>query len=281
MGIVMRVLLLLAIALGGAIAGSQAHQARAEVAALDAQAAYELSQAAIGRRVADHALTDHSGRPLNLAELRGRPLVISLIFTSCATVCPITTDHLRDAVVEARRSLGTESFAVLTFGFDAGRDRPAQLTGFANTHRLNGLGGWHLASADSATTEALLTDLGFSWRTAAGGFDHVTQTTILDGEGRIYRQVYGEAFPLPVFMEPLKDLVLGTVTRSVAPADLWDRLTFICTVYNPLTRAYRFDYGIFFGIAIGGLSLILTGLFIVKLWLDNRRALRNRTGRVA
>lgn len=281
MGIVARVLLLLAIALGGAIAGSRAHQARADVARLDVQAAYELSQAAIGRRVADHALTDHNGRPLNLAELRGRPLVISLIFTSCATVCPITTEHLRDAVVEARRSLGSESFTVLTFGFDAGRDRPAQLAAFADTHRLDGIGGWLLASADGATTEALLQDLGFSWRAAAGGFDHVTQTTILDGEGRIYRQVYGETFPLPVFMEPLKDLVLGTITRSVAPADLWDRVAFICTVYNPLTGAYRFDYGIFFGIAIGGLSLILTGLVIVKLWLDNRRALRNRTGRVA
>lgn len=276
---VIRALLLLAVGLAGAMAGSVAHQAHAAGTALDAKVAYDLSQAAIGRSLPDYVLTDENGQPLSLAQLRGRPLVVSLVFTSCSTVCPITTERLREAVLEARRTLGHDKFAVLTFGFDAGRDRPAQLTGFANTHRLKGIGDWYLASADAETTQALLKDLGFSWREAAGGFDHVTQTTILDGEGRIYRQVYGETFPLPVFMEPLKDLVLGTVTRSVAPADLWDRIAFVCTVYNPFTGAYRFDYGIFFGIAIGGLSLVLTGLIIFKLWLGNRRALRNRPGR--
>jgi len=267
---------LLAALLGGVVAGSAAAQSGSQK--LDARSAYDQSQAAIGRTVGSYKLRDHSGAPLDLGALRGRPLVVSLIFTSCGTVCPIATDHLRDSIIEARRTLGTDSFAVLTFGFDASRDRPAQLTAFANTHSLRGLDNWYLASADADTTEALLTDLGFSWRAAAGGFDHVTQTSILDAEGRVYRQIYGEAFPLPVLMEPLKDLILGTVTRSVAPADLWDRVFFICTVYNPLTGAYRFDYGIFFGIFFGGLSLILTGIVILRLWLGNRRAARNRPG---
>lgn len=265
---------LLAPLLALALSGTLAPAARAEVATLDAKAAFKLSQAAIGRQVGDYVLADQSGAPLPLSQLRGRPLVISLIFTSCGTVCPITTDHLRDAVREARRALGADSFAVLTFGFDARGDRPARLTGFANKHRLAGIKDWRLASADPATTEALLTDLGFSWRSAAGGFDHVTQTTILDAEGRVYRQVYGENFPLPVLMEPLKDLVLGTSTRSVAPADLWDRISFLCTVYNPLTGAYRFDYSIFFGMFLGGLSLIVSGVIILRLWLENRRLAR-------
>jgi protein SCO1/2 len=246
---------------------------------LDARLAYERSQAAIGRTVGSYELVDQNGLQLSLAELRGRPLVISLVFTSCSTVCPIVTGHLHDALREARRTLGPESFAVLTFGFDARRDRPARLRAFANTHHLDDFSGWHIASADAETAEALLFDLGFSWRVAAGGFDHVTQTTILDAGGRVYRQVYGEEFPLPVLIEPLKDLVLGTVTRSAAPADLWDRLAFLCTVYNPLTGAYRFDYGIFFGIAIGGLWLIVTGVVIIRLWLGNRRAARSWRGR--
>ena len=116
----MRALLLLAAALGGAVAGPAAPRAWAEDAKLEVQAAYERSQAAIGRSVGDWVLTDHRGRALSLAELRGRPLVISLVFTSCATVCPITTEHLRDAVAEARRTLGADSFAVLTFGFEVG-----------------------------------------------------------------------------------------------------------------------------------------------------------------
>lgn len=277
MGALIKALLLLAIALGGLLA-TTVLQARAAEGPLDPKVAYERSQAVLGRTLGSYRLTDHQGAPLLLDDLRGRPLVISLVFTSCSTICPISTDHLRDAVVEARRALGADSFAVLTFGFDASRDRPAQLSAFANTHRLSGIDDWYIASADPATTEALLQDLGFSYRAVAGGFDHVTQTTIFDTSGRAYRQVYGETFPLPVFMEPLKDLVLGSVTRSAAPADLWDRVAFLCTVYNPLTGAYRFDYGIFFGIFFGGLSLLITGFIIFRLWLGNRRAAKRWSG---
>lgn len=241
---------------------------------LDAQQVYEISQNAIGREVGAHVLRDKTGAPLALADLRGRPLVISLVYTSCSSICPVTTDHLHDAVADARKILGEDSFAVLTFGFDASGDKPARLRAFAISHKLNRMDDWYLASADPETTEALLQDLGFSWRDAAGGFDHPSQTTILDAEGRVYRQLYGEEFPLPVFMAPLKELVLGRTTVSISPADLWNRLTFLCTVYNPLTRAYRFDYGLFFGIFFGALSLILTGLVILRLWLERRRATR-------
>ena len=238
---------------------------------LDPKQVYEISQNAIGREVGAHVVRDKTGAPLALADLRGRPLVISLIYTSCSSICPVTTDHLHDAVTQARQTLGQGSFAVLTFGFDASGDKPAQLRAFATSHRLTKLDDWFLASADPDTTEALLQDLGFSWREAAGGLDHPSQTTILDAKGRVYRQLYGEEFPLPVFMAPLKELVLGRTTVSVAPADLWNRLTFLCTVYNPLTRAYRFDYGLLFGIFFGAVSLVLTGLIILRLWLERRR----------
>ncbi len=240
---------------------------------LEPEAVLAASQAAIGNRTGDHVFTDQNGAPLALADLRGKPLIVSLIFTSCSTVCPITTDHLREEAAKVRSSLGDDSFNILTFGFDATGDRPAQLAGFASGHRILREGNWFIASADPETTEAFLDELGFSYRAGAGGFDHITQTSILDADGRVYRQVYGEAFPLPVLMEPMKDLVFGTRTRGLDPAALWDRFSFLCTVYNPATGAYRFDYGIFFGIFLGGLSLILTGLVIFKLWLDSRRAL--------
>lgn len=253
----------------------------ANAAKLDAEIAYELSQEAVGRMTGDHVLTDQRGEPLALAGLRGRPLIVSLVFTSCATVCPLTTDHLRDQVLAARKALGEDGFAVLTFGFDASGDRPAQLAAFAGTHRIAGIPDWFIASADEETTAAFLAELGFSFATAARGFDHVTQTTILDAEGRVYRQIYGDAFPLQVMVEPLKELVLGKRTRSVALPDLIDRINFLCTVYNPRTGAYRFDYGILFGIFFGAVSLILTGSVILRLWFERRRALQQAGRRPA
>lgn len=253
--------------------------AQAETSDLDSETAYGKSQAAIGRATSAHVLTDHTGRPLDLDGFRGKPLVVSLVYTSCATVCPITTEHLRLQVDAASKALGDDNFSVLTFGFDARGDQPAQIEAFAGTHRLIGRNDWQVASADPNTTAAFLEELGFSYSTLAGSFDHVTQTSILDANGVVYRQVYGESFPPQMLMEPLKDLVLGTRTRSIAPQDLWDRVSFLCTVYNPLTGAYRFDYGIFFGIFFGGTSLVLSGIVVLRLWLERRRALRVLPGR--
>jgi protein SCO1/2 len=238
----------------------------------DPQAVLERSEAAIGRAVGNYTLTDSKGQALALESFRGRPLVISLVYTSCASVCPVTTQRMIEAVGAARAALGTESFRVLTFGFDARRDTPAQLAAFARTQGID-LPDWQLASADAGTVGALLRDLGFSFDAVAGGFQHITQTTILDADGRVYRHVYGDAFPDQVFIEPLKELVFGTSVRSVSVNDLVDRIKFICTVYNPATGAYEYDYAIGFGIALGGLSLVLTGLVVFRLWRNNRRLL--------
>lgn len=268
MGIVTKTLVAALLALGW-------QQSSIAAARLDAETVIERSEAAIGNRVGDHVLTDSRGRPLPLASFRGKPLVVSLVYTSCASVCPPTTQHVRDMVSRARRALGEDAFAVLTLGFDARNDTPARLAAFAKVQGIE-MGGWHLASADAATIDAVLADLGFSYAAAAGGFEHITQTTILDADGRVYRHVYGENFPEQVFIEPLKELVLGTTMRALTLDGLVNRLRFICTVYNPSSGAYEFDYAIAFGIVIGGFSLLGMGVVVFRLWRNNRRLLAAR-----
>ena len=72
--------------------------------------------------------------------------------------------------------------------------------------------GWYFVSADEATVAGLARDIGFSYAPVAGAFDHVAQVTILDGEGRVYRQVYGPDFAAPMIVDPLKKLALGIRT---------------------------------------------------------------------
>ena len=178
-----------------ALAGSLAFASPSSAERLDASKALARSEAAVGRTLGAYTLTDSSGAPLALRIFRGKPLVISLVYTACSSVCPTATQHLINAVSDARRVIGADRFNVLTVGFDARNDTPARLAQFASTQGITGPE-WRLASADAGTLEALLRDLGFSYATIAGGFDHVTQTTIVDAEGRIYRHVYGDDFPL-------------------------------------------------------------------------------------
>ena len=243
----------------------------AAAARIDAEEALERSEAAIGSTTGDHRLVRSDGAPLSLSELKGRPLIVSLVYTSCSTVCPVGTETLKSSVAQARRALGAASFEVLTLGFDARNDTPRRMAAFALDHDIAGDPLWHVASASPAVLKALLGEVGFTYAGAAGGFEHVAQTTILDADGRVYRQIYGDQYPLQVLVEPLKELVFGVTTTSFTPAAFTDRLRFLCTVYDPKTGRYKVDYTIFFEIGVGGLSLALMGWMIVRMWRGSRR----------
>jgi protein SCO1/2 len=239
-------------------------------AALDPAAAIAAGERALGRTLGDHHLVDSTGAPLALRDYRGKPLVVSLVYSACSSVCPPTTQHLIDAVNEAGRVFGLDRFAVLTIGFDARNDTVARMAQFGAMQGIK-LSNWRVASGDAATIDALLKDLGFSYRAVAGGFDHPTQTTIVDGEGKIYRHVYGEDFPFPMFMEPMKDVVYGTTTPFSFDGII-DRIRFICTAYDPGTRRYRFDYGLVFGSVIAAFSLLVMGGLILREWMRSAQA---------
>jgi protein SCO1 len=237
---------------------------------LDPRKVIEQSEQAVGRNLGNYRLIDSTGAALLLRDYRGKPLVISLIYTACSSVCPPTTQHLINAVNEAGRAFGMDSFNVLTIGFDARNDTPGRLAQFASAQGIN-FKNWRLASADTATIEALLRDLGFSYVAIAGGFDHVTQTTIINRDGKIYRSVYGDDFPLPMFIEPMKDVVYG-VSSSFSMTGILDRIKFICTVYDPGARRYRIDYGLAFGSVIAALSLLIFGGVLYREWSRTGRA---------
>jgi protein SCO1/2 len=241
-----------------------------QVARLDPRKVIELSEQAIGRNIGNYKLTDSMGRQFSLHDYSGKPLVISLVYTACSSVCPVSTQHLIDAVGKAGRIFGRDEFNVLTVGFDARNDTPARLAQFSAAQGIK-FTNWRLASADPATIEALLRDLGFSYLAIAGGFDHVTQTTIVDRDGKIYRHVYGDDFPLQMFIEPLKDVIYGT-SSSYSIGGILNRVKFICTVYDPSTGRYRVDYGMVVGSVIGALSLVVFGGLIYREWIRTRHA---------
>ena len=237
---------------------------------LDPAAMIAKGTYALGRGIGSYTLVDMNGASLALRDYRGKPLVISLVYTACSSVCPPTTQHVIDAVNEAGRMIGLDRFNVLTVGFDARNDTPARLTQFASTQGIKSPN-WRVASADAATIEALLGDLGFSYRAVAGGFDHLTQTTIVDREGRIYRHVYGAEFPLQMFMEPLKEVVYGTTTPFTFRG-IVDRIKFICTAYDPGSGRYRIDFGLVFGGVIAAFSLLVMGGLILREWFRSAHA---------
>ncbi len=222
----------------------------------------QKSQDAIGNVLSDHPLTDHNSHALSMDDLRGKPLVLSLIYTSCYQICPMTIRNLATVVDKARDALGEDSFNVAVLGFDAYNDSPQAMIHFARKQGIDNRG-WRLLSISPDTIEALSKEIGFEFYSSPNGFDHITQATVIDAEGRVYRQVYGEVFDTPLLVEPLKQLVLGQPKpNQTLLSELINKVRFFCTTYDPARDAYHFDYSLFIGMAIGAF-IILTGIILL------------------
>lgn len=237
--------------------------------ALDEETALARSQAAIGVTLADFRFVDQTGREVRLGDFRGKPLVISLIYTSCYHTCPTMTMQLAEAVDVAREALGEASFSVLTVGFDVENDNPDRMRTFAKERRIQ-MSDWTFASADAETIRGLTEQLGFTYVRSPRGFDHLTQTTIVDNAGVIYHQVYGETIDAPRFVEPLKQLVWGTQAKASTLSGWITGVRLFCTVYDPTTGRYTFDYSIFVAAIIGGLSLGSVVVFLIRSWRQSK-----------
>ncbi|TNF88118.1 MAG: SCO family protein, partial [Gammaproteobacteria bacterium] len=168
----------IAMALFGAT--SQAEESKAE--GFERSQALAISQAAIGRVVSNHRFFTTNGEAVSIERYRGRPLVLSMIFTSCYHICPTTTQHLAEVVRKARAVLGDDSFRVVTLGFDAPNDTADAMRVFAAQQSVN-LEGWDFLSGDQESIDALAAELGFQYYPTPSGFDHLIQSSIIDSEG--------------------------------------------------------------------------------------------------
>jgi len=226
----------------------------------DRQAAIAYSQKAIGRRLGDLTFVDQHERPVRLSEFRGRPLIMSAIFTACTRSCPLLMQSLANAVQVARTTLGKDGFSVATVGFDPDVDTPAQMRAYARSQGVD-LADWRFLSGDHETVDALLDDLGFLYVASARGFDHVAQVSLVDADGRIVAQVYGDNFAAAAVVDPLKSMLLRRTLNLRDVAGLIDRVRLFCTFYDPRRDRYYFDYSIFIALAVGTASL--SGLLFI------------------
>ncbi len=230
-------------------------------------------QQAIGQGIGDYPLTDRLGRTVNLrSDYAGRPLVVSMIFTSCHHVCPTTTKHLADAVASAREALGADSFDVVTIGFDVAHDTPDAMAAFARRQGIK-TENWRFLSASEQTIHEISDDLGFIFFPTPRGFDHINQSSIIDRSGTVYSQIYGVTFELPWLVEPMKEIVLNRPS-SVGHlfAGLVDKVKLFCTVYDPATGRYRFDNSLFVQVAVGASMILAILYYLLSEILKSRRA---------
>ena len=137
----------------------------------------------------DAKWTNDAGEPVQLASLRGQPVVLAMFFASCNYACPVLVSDMQ----RLRASLPEETRAKARFvlvTFDTERDTPAALKAFRERSSLDA--GWTLLRGDNDSVRELAMLLGVKFKQdASGQFAHSNLFTILNREGEIMHQQIG------------------------------------------------------------------------------------------
>lgn len=159
--------------------GLEIEDALAEIG-LDAESIYQLPT----------KFTDTLGKTRVLADFRGKPVVVAMIFTHCEYACPVIIEDLQR--FEAALSEGERAAANwVLISFDAERDTPEVLAAYAKKNQLDP-SRWTLLHAEAAGVREAAAVLGVRYKqTPTGGFSHANRITVLDESGRIHKQLDG------------------------------------------------------------------------------------------
>ncbi|NQW00113.1 MAG: SCO family protein [Rhodospirillales bacterium] len=247
--------------------------AESPTAAFQEASALATSQSAIGKRIPDLSFRDGRGGTVRLSDYLGKPLVLNFIYTGCVQSCNVNTAWLVEVFDTAKEALGNDSFTALTIGFDTVHDSPGRMQDFASQRRADEIPGWHFLSGDADSVGQLTQVAGFTYFKSAKGFDHLDQVTLIDGNGVIQAQVYGELFAKPTLIDPLKALVFGTTTPYRSLDDLIKKVRLFCILYDPATERYKFNYALFIQLGVGALFI---GAVLVFLGRDQLQQYRRR-----
>jgi cytochrome oxidase Cu insertion factor (SCO1/SenC/PrrC family) len=165
-----------------------------------------------GRALPRVTLTAEDGTPLQLSDLRGKPLILNPVFVSCPHTCSPITHSLRTAA-DVLREKGYV-FQILTFSFDP-NDSVASLHSFRE--KLGLPKEWHLAWAPAEAIDRILKAIDFQTRPLDdGGFAHPNLVAVFNADLKLEKYVFG----VELSVDEL-ELALIEASRT---APWWNRL---------------------------------------------------------
>ena len=120
-------------------------------------------------------LPDERGRMVRLSAMRGKPVVVTFLYTTCEDTCPLTAAQIRGALDELGHDV-----PVIAVSVDPANDTPALARSYSFKQKLNGRMRWVLG--DAGELERIWRAYGV--QPQGEGFEHSASTVLLDGAGR-------------------------------------------------------------------------------------------------
>ena len=152
------------------------------------------------------ALTSQDGTQVSLADLRGKVVAVTFIYTSCIDTCPVLTALMAHVQDKLGQDFG-ERVAFVSITVDPERDTPEVLKQYADTFGAD-LKGWAFLTGDPAAIRDITRRYGvFAAKSAKGEVDHTFLTSIVDRNSMLRVQYLGVRFDPDEFRRDLLSLV--------------------------------------------------------------------------
>ena len=131
--------------------------------------------------------SDETGAPVRLDQWRGRFVVVTLVYTSCTSTCPLTIEKLLRIDKRLRTEGRSAAFVLVTL--DPASDTPAELQRFKTAHHLPAE--WRLLRGGREQTLRLADLLRVRIIDMADEVHifHDSRVVLLDPDGRILGEV--------------------------------------------------------------------------------------------
>src|SRR2546428_3526643 len=141
----------------------------------------------------DFDLTTQDERRISLSQLRGRVVILTFIYASCADTCPLLTAKMIGLQNRLAAAFGPRVF-FLSVTVDPERDTPEVLRRYAVAHGAN-LGGWAFLTGTPSEIREVARRYGVYYRKTPGGdVDHTFLTSVVDQAGILRVQYLGGRF---------------------------------------------------------------------------------------
>ena len=128
-----------------------------------------------GARLPDFRLASQDGEAVTAAALRGRPVVVTFLYSTCRDTCPAQVRSIRGALDDLGRDV-----AVVGVSVDPANDTPARARTFLLEQSMTGRMDFLLGTREQL--EPVWKAFGIAPQ--SNGRDHSAYTVVVDGDGR-------------------------------------------------------------------------------------------------
>lgn len=142
-------------------------------------------------------LIDAGGKPFVLADLRGKAVVVSFIYTTCSGSCPATTFSLTRVQRTLKEAgLWSKQVEFVSISLDPERDTPEALAAYARNYNTDPAA-WHFLTGPPDRVAKVVAAWGMWAKIGPSGtLDHPSRIFLVDPQGR-QREIYNLEFLKP------------------------------------------------------------------------------------